>query len=111
MAEITEDKLNPEEIELSKLLKEHEKIHNVLNLIQKQAYIKPESISLNTAKTVIGYFEILKDLKIEIKVLIKQNPSSIPDNLTIDDIYEIFDDDKRMSDERITEFKQKLNTV
>ena len=94
-------------MELLNLLREYENIDKVLKLIEKQAYLKPESISINTAYTVKGYFEKLKNLKIEIKVLIKQNPTVIPGNLTVDDIYEIFDDDKKMGDERRTQLKQK----
>ena len=73
--------MNHEENELSKLLLQHKNIFSVLKMIEKQAKIKPESISLNTANTVDKYIQELMNLDMEIKVLALQNPTCLPNGV------------------------------
>ena len=82
MPEIENTPLNLEEIELSRLLKEHKITKNVLNMMVKQSKLNAGSVSINTIATMETYIDRLKNLDVEIKVLALQNPECLPEGVT-----------------------------
>ena len=66
MPEIENTPLNLEEIELSRLLKEHKITKNVLNMMVKQSKLNAGSVSINTIATMEMYVDRLKKLDVEI---------------------------------------------
>ncbi len=86
--ELTEDQMNemylkPDEYKLSKLVKEHDKIMKVLEMVYKQSLIKPTSISQNTVDTMGLYVVKIENMEAEIKMLFLRNTYLLPDGINI----------------------------
>lgn len=73
--------MNPEEIELSHLLKEYKITKNVLLMMKNQLILNITSANVITIDVMEKYIERLKNLQIEIKVLALQNPSCLPEGV------------------------------
>ena len=82
--------MNLEEIELSKLLKEHKIANNVLEMITKQSLLNRASVSMNTIDSMKMYVERIKYLQMEIKVLALQNPDCLPEGVNRDNFDTFF---------------------
>ena len=82
--------MNLEEIELSKLLKEHKIANNVLEMITKQSLLNRASVSMNTIDSMKMYVERIKYLQMEIKVLALQNPGCLPEGVNRDNFDTFF---------------------
>lgn len=82
MPEIENTPLNLEEIELSRLLKEHKITLNVLNMMVKQSKLNVGSVSIDTVDMMEVYVDRIKKLDVEIKVLALQNPQCLPEGVT-----------------------------
>lgn len=85
---LTEDQMNekylkPDEYKLSKLVKDHDKFLNVLNMVYKQSMIKPTSISQNTVVTMGLYAVKIEEMEAEIKTLLLRNTYLLPEGINI----------------------------
>ena len=88
--ELTEDQMNEiemyltqDEYKLYKLIKEHDNIMKVLEMIYKQSMIKPSSISSNTVDTMGLYVNKIEGMDAEIKTILLRNTHLLPEGINI----------------------------
>lgn len=90
------------------LLNERRKIVNVLVLIEKQATLKPWTISNKTCETINMYLKKIDVIKENVVKLVTENPHYLPEPLTKEEVMDIMSDVK-LSDERRAFIFEKLN--